>query len=211
MLIVICLLSCKQNKRRDDAVKIVYEWTGKEIKFPKNAPCYMSGEETLPELCNDCFKKEYKILLYVDSTGCSDCRLNLFEWRQLMTETDSLFFEKVSFLFYFQPKSVKEISTLFLQYQFEHPVLIDINDEINHMNHFPQAIQYQCFLLDIDNKVLAIGNPVLNMKIWNLYKSHISKEKKNEMIISTSAVDKDVYNNVNKSQKNLTLICTTIK
>ena len=129
------------------------------------------GKDTLPELCGDCFHKEYKILLYVDSAGCSDCRLQLSVWKQLIEETDSLFHGKVGFLFYFQPKSIRNTGYLFLQDRFDYPILIDTSGEINRLNKFPQTMEYQCFLLNSDNKTLAIGNPTINLQIWELYKS----------------------------------------
>jgi hypothetical protein len=97
----------------------------------------------------------------------------------LIEETDSLFQGKVGFLLYFQPKNVREMSYLFLQEQFDCPVFMDINNSSNRLNHFPEAKEYQCFLLDNKNKVLMIGNPVLNMKIQELYKSQIADGKKN--------------------------------
>jgi hypothetical protein len=33
ILVVMCLSSCKKNRKRDDAVKIVTEWPSREIKF----------------------------------------------------------------------------------------------------------------------------------------------------------------------------------
>ena len=39
MFIVICPPSCKQNKRRNAAVKIVSEYTSKEIIFPEVLSC----------------------------------------------------------------------------------------------------------------------------------------------------------------------------
>ena len=71
-LIAICLSSCKKNKQKEDAVKIVKEWTGKEIKFPKGIPCTSMGKDTT---CVDLYSDNYKILLYVDSLGCTSCRL----------------------------------------------------------------------------------------------------------------------------------------
>jgi len=180
ILIVICLLSCTKNKRRDDAIKIVREWTGREIRFPENVPCYVLGKDTLYELCEDCFHKEYKILLYVDSTGCNDCRLQLSEWKQLKEEIDSLFPGKVGFLLYFQPKNLRYMGYLYMRDQFDYPIFVDTNDEINRLNQFSQVMEYQCFLLNSDNKVLVIGNPALNMHVWELYKSQIAEEKEYE-------------------------------
>jgi hypothetical protein len=65
---------------------------------------------------------------------------------------------------------------LFEQFHFNYPVFIDMNNTINRLNHFPQQQSYQCFLLDSNNKVLMIGNPTLNPKIWELYKKIITGE-----------------------------------
>jgi hypothetical protein len=45
------------------------------------------------------------------------------------------------------------------------------------LNHFPSQPELQSFLLDKDNKVLLIGNPVLNPKVWDLYKQIITDNK----------------------------------
>jgi len=89
---------------------------------------------------------------------------------------------------------MKEIGYQFMQYRFDYPVFIDIKGTINDLNHFPQAAQYQCFLLDKDNKVLMIGNPVMNSKIRELYKSQILGGKQGEPeILTTVKADKTIY------------------
>lgn len=201
LIVAFSLSCCKGNKQREDAIAIVKEWTGKEIKFPENVPCYKFGKDTIPVLCDECLPNEYKILLYVDSSGCSSCRLQLFMWKQLIEEADSLFQGKACFMLFFQPKSIKEMSNLFRQYQFDYPVFIDMTNSINRLNKFPQSMQYQCFLLNSDNKVLMVGNPVLNIKIWELYKSHISDgEKIISKMNTTASIDK-VEHDYGKIQK----------
>jgi hypothetical protein len=66
---------------------------------------------------------------------------------------------------------------LFKRDRFDYPVFVDMSNAIDHLNQFPQKPEYQCFLLYRDNKVLMIGNPVLNPKIWDLYKKRIFGEK----------------------------------
>ena len=177
LLVAFSACSCKNNRKEKNDAEIVNEWIGKEIRFPENLPCYVLGRDTLSGLCNELFRKEYKILTYVDSTGCSSCQLKLSEWQQLIEEADGLFDGKVGFLLYFQPKSLRDIYYLFVLEKFIHPVIIDMAGIINRMNQFPQKMEYQCFLLDGDNKVLAVGNPVLNPHIWEFYKSQIDKGK----------------------------------
>ena len=160
ILVVACtVFSCKENRKRKEVAKIVSEWIGKEILFPENVSCYVTGKDTLPEICNEWFQKEFKILMYVDSAGCSGCRLKLFEWKQLMDEAYSLFHGKVGFLLYFQPKSEREMASLFAGNRFTYPVFMDLNGSLNRLNRFRPEMQYQCFLLDKDNKVVMMGNP----------------------------------------------------
>ena len=212
LIVLLGLFSCKKDARRIEAELIVKEWVGKEIRFPDNVPCYVSGRDTLPKLCDEGFQKEFKILLYVDSTGCSSCRLNLLEWGQLMKEADSLFQEKVGFLLFFQPKNMNEMKFLFIRDWFDYPVFMDINGAINQLNRFPQSMKYQCFLLDKNNRVLMIGNPVLNLKIWELYKEQIAGEKQTDAeTITTVELDKTVheYGNIRKGSTNSAVFAMT--
>ena len=206
-IFVICHSSCEKNKRKEDAVKVVQEWIGKEIRFPENVPCFVSGVETFSDACTDFFHKEFKILLYVDSTGCSSCRMRLFDWKQLIEEAERLYPGKVGFLFFFQPKLIKDIDFLFVRDRFEYPVFMDTGSEINCLNRFPQVELFQCFLLDGDNKVLSIGNPTMNPKIWDLFKSQIEGTRLSEpKILTTIQVEKTThdYGTIHKGSTNYT-------
>ena len=194
-LILVALLgvfSCKKDEKRTEAEKIVSQWVGKEIKFPTDYTCSLMGKDTT--LCADLLNREYKILLYVDSAGCTNCKLRMQEWKQLMAESDSVFANRLNFLFFFHPKNEKELQYLFKRDHFNYPVCIDNTNQINSLNSFPDKQSYQCFLLNKDNKVIMIGNPTLNPKIWKLYKEQIAgkSDDKNEQT-TTVELDKTVY------------------
>jgi hypothetical protein len=180
--IIICsfiFYSCKENKERIAAQRIVTEWKGKAVQFPEYIQCSILGKDTVSNICSDLFQKEYKILFYTDSTGCSSCRLKLFQWKQLIKEADDLSLGKIGFIFFFQPKNKMEMEFIFRIDQFDYPVFIDENNTINRLNHFPDDSAYQCYLLDRDNKIVIIGNPVLNPKIWDMYKYQVFGNKLN--------------------------------
>jgi hypothetical protein len=84
--------------------------------------------------------------------------------------------------------------SVFKQANFTYPLFLDMNNSINRLNHFPQQQSYQCFLLDKDNKVLMIGNPVLNPKIWDLYKEQISGNKLSQQHFTSAEIDKTEHN-----------------
>jgi hypothetical protein len=183
--VFINFISCDKNKKIKESEIIVKEWTGKTVKFPNIEPINFhyidyAGNDSLLRHTITCDKK-YKILFYTDSTGCTSCKLSLQVWKKYIKESNS----KVEFLFYFFPKSEEKLLSILVQEQFEHPVYIDINDELNKLNRFPSNPQFQCFLLNKDNNVLAIGNPANNSKIWELYKKVITGEISDKPPITT--------------------------
>jgi hypothetical protein len=177
VLVAVSLSSCG-NSRKGDALKIVAEWRGKEIVFPEDIPCFSMGKDTS---CVDLHGDNYKIVLYVDSLGCTGCRLKLSEWNKIMREADSVFTRKPEFIFFFQPKrkDEKELQFIFRQNGFRHPVFVDKDNKIGKLNSFPSCPEYQCFLLDRASKVIIVGNPSLNPGIWTLYKKIITEREAN--------------------------------
>jgi hypothetical protein len=69
---------------------------------------------------------------------------------------------------------------LFENADFNYPVFIDKKNGINQLNNFPQQQEYQCFLLDKNNKILFLGNPSINPNIWELYKRYILDKDKDK-------------------------------
>ena len=54
------------------------------------------------------------------------------------------------------------------------------------LNGLPQKARYNTFLLDFDNKILAMGNPVTNPQIKELYKRIITNDSNNDLSDETS-------------------------
>lgn len=175
MIITLFLSSCEKAQQKRDVRRIVSEWIGKEIMLPDGITCCLSGQDTIPVFCERKFHTPFKVLLYVDSTGCTDCRLKLHLWEKLIGEADNLFPDQLSFLFYFQPKATepKAIHDLLHRNRFAYPVFVDVYDQLNKLNNLPQDVNFQCFLLDRHNQVVLIGDPVMNPQIWLLYKKAI--------------------------------------
>lgn len=177
-------VSCQRMQNLSNAEKIVDEWVGKEIIFPSDIRCTYMGRDTI---CSD-VTTPYKILVYTDSAGCTSCKLQLYKWNSLIEDSNILMSDQVSFLFYFQPKNEKELQFLLRKNDFEHTVFIDNSNELSVINKLPNDTKYQCFLLDKDDKVVLVGNPAINLKIWNLYKQAILG-KVNQDNISVTTVE----------------------
>ena len=172
VIAVFSVCSCKNNKKRKDATQIVNEWIGKEILIPDNIVFKSFDKDTV---FNSVFEKEYKILLYIDSVGCVSCNTKLHLWKKIIEEFNATSPDKVGFIFVFEFKKIRDAIYLLRDEDFKYPVIIDMDSKFNKLNKFPVQNEFQCFLLDKDNKALLIGNPATNAEILNLYKQQILK------------------------------------
>ena len=143
-LILISFISCTKHRRKENIVKIVKEWTGKEI------------------------------------------------WKKIMNESDSAFIRKSEFVFVFQSKKrdEKELQEILRSNVFRYPVFIDKENQFNAINKFPSNPNYQCFLLDKENKVVMVGNPSLITGIWTLYRKIISERESTERLSQVKSTKK---------------------
>ena len=191
MRVVITLIMCVwvlascQESREEAMHRLVSEWNGKEIKFPSRSVFTIQGKDTVDFEFGDA---DYKVITYIDSVGCTSCKLQLSRWKKLVEEVDSITNGRVPFLFYFHPKDMKELRYLTRRDDFEYPVCFDEKDELNRLNRFPSDMTFQTFLLDKDNKVVAMGNPVLNPKIKDLYLGIIKGEKETGQAANVTSV-----------------------
>lgn len=164
------LFSCG-DKDKEEITLLVTQWQGKEINIPNNSIFTIQGKDTVDVNLNT----ERKILVYVDSAGCTSCRLQLHKWKEFIAQVDTVAKEPVQFLFYLTPKSVKEARYITRRDDFTYPMCVDINNEINKKNNFPKKDMFHTFLLDAENKVQVIGNPIHNSAVRDLYLKTISQ------------------------------------
>lgn len=172
-ILVFCCFSCKNSEEHNIAA-LIEQWDGKEIIFPTTSTFSKLGSEVSEKGGRNA---EFKILTYVDSIGCTSCKLQLSKWKMLIGELDSITNSKLKVLFFMNPKDRKEIDYILKRDNFNHPVCIDEADSLNKLNHFPADMRFQTFLLDKNNKVLAIGNPIHNPKVKELYMKIILGDK----------------------------------
>lgn len=168
LTVSILSFSCQKEKKN-----IVNQWYGKTIVFPENIEL-ISLDSTKNDYEKYHQSATIKILVYSDSTGCSACNLRLDLWRYLSSEIDSISKGNVHFLFWISSNDKEKVMKILKEEDFNYPVYIDTENQINTLNTFPNEKEYQCFLLDESNKVILIGNPILNPQIRSLYKKAIA-------------------------------------
>lgn len=188
LIFVLLAISCSDRQKKEITSLVEY-WKGKEILFPATS-IFIQDKDTI----DFPLKSQYKILSYVDSAGCVSCKLKLSEWKDFINVVDSVN-PSVKVLFFFSPEKIKDVYRALYQSYFHHPVCIDLEDSLNILNNFPSNMTFQTFLLNSENRVLAIGNPIQNPNVKELYlniiqgKNMQSNDKKNILQTKVS-VDK---------------------
>ena len=66
---------------------MIKSWQGKEIIFPEELIFTKYGKDTVKYNIS---VSDYKIIMYVDSVGCTEYKLQLYKWKEFIAEVDSL-------------------------------------------------------------------------------------------------------------------------
>lgn len=162
---VLSFISCK-DVSKERVYNITHEWIGKEIKLPKDIIFTNYLSDTVNYSISD---NSYKVVTYIDSTGCASCKLQLLKWKDFIAYTDSACDKRVKFLFIFQSQDKDKIRALLKRDNFQQPVCFDTEGRFDSLNHIPKEKGFQTFLLDEGNRIIAIGSPIQSPRIKDLY------------------------------------------
>ena len=127
-----------------------------------------NGKDTI----NSAFSDGMKLIVFTDSLSCNVCTLSrMYFWNDLLNEF-RYYNEKLKVYFIFSPLSKEQpsvrlsLSTL----RFNQVVYLDtLGVFIDDNKHIPQHPATHTFLLDENNNVLLVGNPLENEKIEKLF------------------------------------------
>ena len=189
----ICLLFFAMSCQKNDRAKVeslVKEWNNKEIRFPDNPVFTRFVTDTVPYKIP---KTDYKVVVFVDSVGCISCKLQLPKWKEFIHEVDSLSDGNVPFVFFFQTKDVRELRYILRRDNFPYPVCIDTEDSFYKLNRFPGEMMFQTFLVDSENRVKVIGNPIHNLSVKDLYLKEIAGIEAVSLPVTTIQADSAEY------------------
>lgn len=167
-ILISCVISACGNLHYKEIQETVTYWQKREILFPSDT-VFVSYSRKYGEKKMSLPKGEYSIFCYVDSTGCMSCKLQLDKWGEFINQIDSISSNRVPFIFVFQSALKSDLIHFLKKVGFEYPLFIDTKHSFDSLNGFPTDIQYQTFLLDRNNKVLSIGNPIYNPGVRELY------------------------------------------
>ena len=86
LAIGLSLCSCsRRNTTKKKIEEMIKSWQGKEIIFPEELIFTKYGKDTVKYNIS---VSDYKIIMYVDSVGCTECKLQLHKWKEFRLYVD---------------------------------------------------------------------------------------------------------------------------
>ncbi len=130
----------------------------------------MNGRDTL---ITDFADSELKLVIYSDSSACSSCVVQkMYLWNRFI-ESTSKYQGRLKYYFIFSPVKEEEVVAVDLGLRidaFNYPVFIDGSGVFAKENpHLPQNSKLHSFLLDKDNQVIFVGNPLRSEKLEEMF------------------------------------------
>lgn len=168
IILSLVLIACSSQSSDEHARKIIAEWQGKEVVFPEVMTDLLTGDTIYLS------DADFTILTYVDSAGCTGCKMKLPIWNEFIASLDTITDYNVNVLMIVNSDDEKEVRYLLKRDDYTHPVYMDSQDDANALNSFPADELFRTFLLDKSFNVIALGSPIHFPSISKLYKSIIS-------------------------------------
>jgi hypothetical protein len=160
ILVIGGLSACNKNKNLQSELK---KLTDRQVVLPDSTTV---------------FNAQNKLVIWFDSTECGSCRMSrMFEWNDDPAVQYAQGLKgKFDVVFIFSPKQedVHSLTLNLKNYDVSFSVIIDEAGDFPRLNpHIPADKRLHAFLLDKDNRVILVGNPLGNEKLWELYKEQI--------------------------------------
>ena len=189
IILLLALSSCYSNSGKDRYVSIVEEWQGKQIVLPDGMTDFLTGDTI------DLSDADFTILTYVDSAGCTGCKMKLALWDEYLNSNLDNYDSNVEFVMVVNSEDSLGLSETLNRYSFSHMVYWDRQNIVDRKYDFPRDTRFQTFLIGRTGKVIAIGSPAQNTEMERLFNSIISGETTvSDNMTSTVSVSDNVVN-----------------
>ena len=164
------LYSCTNNHH---LIKTIGQFTGQQITLSSDWDAVWKSRDTV---LTSFFDAPIKLVVWYDSLGCLSCEAGKMDaWNDIVSDADSLAtWFRIIFLFTPKKDGLQKAFIASRSDKLNYPIFIDQHATFLKQNpKFPKNRLLHSFLLDKNNKVVLVGNPLHNPGLWALYKRTI--------------------------------------
>jgi len=142
------------------------------ISFPNDLLAKRYDGQALDSSLWDC---PLKMVVYVNREGCESCKMmSLLPVYQFALEHKH--FKKFGMVMILSPSHIESSEKFLAPFRFHYTVFYDLDGSFERLNpHLPKDERFHTFLLDENNMVIVVGNPVHNPKLKKLYLAALNK------------------------------------
>lgn len=137
--------------------------------LPKQSRLIIKGQTKVIE---SEMQRGLKYVIYKDSLACTSCAINkMYFWNDFI-EYAKAYDGRLKYYFIYSPikKKCKSVEFLLKNLDFDYPILLDTLGEFAKLNsHLPQNSALHAFLLDENNNVILVGDPLYNKRIEEMF------------------------------------------
>ncbi|MBS3777540.1 MAG: hypothetical protein KGY70_20270 [Bacteroidales bacterium] len=174
LLLVFTFVSCnlKVNNKRDFK-ELVNKYRNKKLITIIPDSVFYNKEYIAFDQTNLSNNSNLKIITYIDGR-CHECIKSFKQWKNLIKIAQ----KNINFniLFYVKTNNVNEFKKYYYPKSLHnYPIIIVENNNILKKNNLTDFDDPKTFLLDKNNKIILIGNPLHGDKLMKLYKQEINK------------------------------------
>jgi len=177
--VALLLFACSQQR----SIKSIEQIMKQSITVSPTIGAVWKGKDTI---LSDFMETPIKLIIWHDSLACTSCEMSkMYEWKYITAYADSLS-QWLSIIFLFTPKKndLDRVNIALKFGKFDYPIFIDQNSAFVKQNpKLPKNRQLHSFLLDKNNRVVMVGNPLYNPTLWELYKRTIQKMIDNDGVL----------------------------
>ena len=128
-------------------------------------------------------RHKISLLIHYDSTECSTCLVNhLTDMEDLFIISSNTNFEFLPIIVFSpSPTQYEKLVLVLCDNRFSYPIYIDRSNSIRRNNPFLKYHhRYQGFLLDKNDKIVLVGNPIGSDAMWSLFRKTLDNMLAND-------------------------------
>lgn len=160
------MCSCSKRQNNVHLMTELRNLRKMDIKFPINDLIKLKANNTNIEYPFDL--SDLKLVVFSDSAECNLCAINkMYEWNDYITLSSK---SKGKFSVYFiiscTAQSLPDVKAAFYNSGLHTSIYIDIHNSFYRLNpEFPSERMFHTFLLDENNHIILVGNPLHNSNV----------------------------------------------
>ena len=162
----ICVLSCSLS----------FAVSCQNGRVKSNLENFIGCKIMMPESFRIDTSAHINLIAYYAPENCISCKIkSLYRWDELLLAGDTLSDFNISFIFQTDTLRNHDIELL------DYPVILDSTANFINVNpSIPDDSRYHTFLLDRNNRVVLVGNPLASDAMWSLFRKTLDNMLAND-------------------------------